>query len=214
MSENSKINPLVAAASVAVILFSAVGVGVMTGVIPSSKSGNDSLSKVEPKVAVAEAPKVAAAPAAPRAPAPSHAATPHQPAPVVSHAAKTHIAANEPARPATPRVCTECGSIDSVTVQEHKGTGTGLGVAGGAVVGGLLGHQIGNGRGNTVATVVGAVGGAVAGNEVEKRVKSTKEYRVAVRMDDGNFQSFTFDNPPPYAVGEKVKVIDGRLVRS
>ena len=206
MSENSKINPLVAAASVAVILFSAVGVGVMTGVIPSSKSANDSLSKVEPKVAPA--------PEAPRAPAPSHAAKPHKPAPAVSDPDKTHIAANEPARPATARVCTECGSIDSVTVQDHKGTGTGLGVAGGAVVGGLLGNQIGNGRGNTVATVVGAVGGAVAGNEVEKRVKSTKEYRVAVRMDDGSFQSFTFENPPPYAVGEKVKVIDGRLVRS
>ena len=212
MSENSKINPLVAAASVAVILFSAIGVGVMTGVIPSSKSANDSLSKVEPKVAPA--------PEAPRAPAPvvSHAAKTHiaanEPAPAVSHPDKTHIAANEPARPATARVCTECGSIDSVTVQDHKGTGTGLGVAGGAVVGGLLGNQIGNGRGNTVATVVGAVGGAVAGNEVEKRVKSTKEYRVAVRMDDGSFQSFTFETPPPYSVGEKVKVIDGRLVRS
>ena len=99
MSENSKINPLVAAASVAVILFSAVGVGVMTGVIPSSRSANDSLSKVEPKVA--------AAPEAPRAPAPSHVATPHKPAPVVAHEAKTHVAANEPARPATARVCIE-----------------------------------------------------------------------------------------------------------
>ncbi len=200
--ENRKINPLIAAASVAVILFSAVGVGVMTGVIPSSKSSTETLSKVESKTAPA--------PAATRAPAA------HKPGPATeSRPAKTHVAVNEPvAKPAAARVCTECGVIDAINAQDHKGAGTGIGAVGGAVVGGLIGNQIGSGRGNTAATVVGAVGGAVAGNEVEKRVKSTKDYKVSVRMDDGTFQSFTFDAAPPYAVGDKVKVIDGKLVRS
>ena len=198
--EKRKINPLIAAASVAVILFSAVGVGVMTGIIPSSKSSSDELSKT--------APKTAAAPEATRAPA-AH-KPPSEPRP-----AKTHVAANEPAaKPAAARVCTECGVIDAINVQDHKGAGTGIGAVGGAVVGGLIGNQVGSGRGNTAATVIGAVGGAVAGNEVEKRVKSTKDYKVSVRMDNGTFQSFTFDAAPPYAIGEKVKVIDGRLVRS
>ncbi len=200
--ENRKINPLIAAASVAVILFSAVGVGVMTGVIPSSKSSIDDLSKT--------APKTAAAPETARAPAPAAHKPASEPRP-----AKTHVAANEPAaKPATARVCTECGVIDAIDVQDVKGAGTGIGAVGGAVVGGLIGNQIGSGRGNTAATVVGAVGGAVAGNEVEKRVKSTKDYKVSVRMDDGTFQSFTFNATPPYAVGDKVKVIDGKLVRS
>ncbi|MDB5812485.1 MAG: hypothetical protein JWN94_4607 [Betaproteobacteria bacterium] len=206
-AQTSKINPLVAVASVAVIIFSAVGVGVMTGVIPSSKSANDSLSKVEPATN--------AAPEAPRATSPStkEAAASHKPA-AAPRQAKTHVAANEPAQPAASRVCYECGSVDAITVQEHKGQSSALGVAGGAVVGGLLGNQIGNGRGNTVATVAGAVGGAVAGNEVEKRMKSTKDYKLSVRMEDGSYHSFTFENPPPYAVGERVKVVDGHLTRS
>src|SRR4051812_4292051 len=117
MSETNKINPLVAAASVAVIIFSAVGVGVMTGVIPSSKSANDSLSKVEPAKTAAIPP--AEAPRTPSVVAKEPA--PHKPA-AVRHAPKTHVAANEPAvRPAAPRVCTECGSVDAITVQEHKG---------------------------------------------------------------------------------------------
>ena len=200
--ENRKINPLIAAASVAVILLSAVGVGVMTGIIPSSKSSTDALNKVEPKTALA--------PEAPRAPA-AHKSSPA----VEPRPARTHVAANEPVtKPAAARVCTECGVIDSINVQDHKGAGTGIGAVGGAVVGGLIGNQVGSGRGNTAATVVGAVGGAVAGNEVEKRVKSTKDYKVSVRMDDGTFHSFNFEAAPPYAVGDKVKVIDGRLVRS
>lgn len=200
--ENRKINPLIATAAVAVIVFSAVGVGVMTGVIPSSKSSTDALSKVEPKTA--PTPEAVRAPAA------------HKTSPAAeSRPARTHVAANEPVtKPAAPRLCLECGVIDSIVAQDHKGAGTGLGAVGGAVVGGLIGNQVGNGRGNTAATVVGAVGGAVAGNEVEKRVKSTKDYKVSVRMDDGTYQTFNFEAAPPYTIGEKVKVVDGRLVRS
>jgi hypothetical protein len=33
-------------------------------------------------------------------------------------------------------------------------------------------------------------------------------------MDDGNFKTLTFDSAPPFAVGEKVKVIGGKLVKS
>jgi outer membrane lipoprotein SlyB len=211
----SKINPLIATAAVAVIIFSAVGVGVMTGVIPSSKSSNEILIPAETKTA--PAPEIKAAPAPVHKPAApvAHKRTPaaepkQQPA---------QVAVNEPAPAAAPvpppvaRICTECGVIDMINVIDKKGSGSGLGAVGGAVVGGLLGNQIGSGRGNTAATVVGAVGGAVAGNEVEKRVTSTKEYHVTVRMDDGNTRSFTFDSAPGYVVGEKVKVIDGRLVK-
>ncbi len=215
MSEtSSKMNPLVATAAIAVIIFSAVGVGVMTGVIPSSKSSGDVPPQIESKAA--PAPKVAAAPA----PAPAH----KQPAPVAQKRAPApetrpqQVAVNErtaaaPVAAPVPRICNECGVVNMIDVIEKKGDGSGLGAVGGAVVGGLLGNQIGKGRGNTAATVVGAVGGAVAGNEVEKRVKSVKEYQVTVRMDDGNTRSFTFDYAPGYAVGEKVKVIDGRLVK-
>ncbi len=33
-------------------------------------------------------------------------------------------------------------------------------------------------------------------------------------MDSGSMRTFTFASAPGYAVGEKVKVIDGRLVKA
>ena len=232
MSETtSKLNPLVATAAVAVIIFSVVGVGVMTGVFPSSKSSNDALTPAGAKTAPAPEVNTASAPEVKAVPAPVH-----KPAAPVAHkrtaeaepkqppaplAPPTQVAVNEPPPAAAPvppppvaRICTECGVIDTINTVDKKGSGSGLGAVGGAVVGGLLGNQIGSGRGNTAATVIGAVGGALGGNEVEKRVKSTKEYHITVRMDDGNFRSFTFDSAPAYVVGDKVKVIDGKLVRS
>jgi outer membrane lipoprotein SlyB len=201
---NTKMNPLMATAAVAIIIFSAVGVGVMTGIIPSSKSANDSLTPAEARIA--PAPEVKAAPAPVHKPAAqvAHKRTPERPA---------QVAMSESAAAPVPRICTECGVIDTINVVDKKGEGSGVGAVGGAVVGGLVGNQIGNGRGNTVATVAGALGGAFAGNEVEKRVKSVKEYQVTVRMEDGNTRSFTLDGAPGYAVGDKVKVIDGRLVK-
>jgi outer membrane lipoprotein SlyB len=224
-------NPLVATASIAMIIFSVVGVGVMTGLIPSSRSANDVRGAAESKVVAAAEEKTVAAPAAKAAPAVKAAATAapahktattaaHKPAQPAEAAQKpVQVAANErtesvPVTPPVARICTECGVIDAVSVSDKKGDGTGLGAVGGAVVGGLLGNQIGRGNGNTAATVVGAVGGALAGNEVEKRVKTTKEYHISVRMDDGSTRSFTFASDPAYMVGDKIKVIDGKLVRS
>jgi outer membrane lipoprotein SlyB len=207
MSEpNTKMNPLIATAAVAVIIFSAVGVGVMTGIIPSSKSANDALTPAETKMTPAPEVKAAAAPV-------------HKPAAQVAHKRtpsaepRQQLAMNESAAAPVQRTCFECGVIDTINVVDKKGEGSGVGAVGGAVVGGLVGNQIGNGRGNTVATVAGALGGAFAGNEVEKRVKSVKEYQITVRMNDGNTRTFAFDSAPGYVVGDKVKVVDSRLVR-
>jgi outer membrane lipoprotein SlyB len=224
--EKSRMNPLVATAAIAVIIFSAVGVGVMTGVIPSSKSSNGALTVVDGKMTPApqtsatpaSAPRLATAPAQ-KTSAPSTQKRSPQPKPAAQP--PDYVAANEAPRspgpaatmPSAPPVCTECGVVDSINVVEKQGSGSGLGAVGGAVVGGLLGHQIGSGRGNTAATVIGAAGGAYAGHEVEKRVKTDKEYHVTVRTDDGRTHSFVFDSAPVYAVGERVRVMDGRLVR-
>ena len=224
MSESTgRLNPLVATASVALIIFSVVGVGVMTGLIPSSRSANDVRTAAETKVVAAADEKTAIAPVVKAAPAPVHkpvVPAVHKPAPdTVATQQPVQVAAGEraasaPATPPVARICAECGVIDAINATDKKGDGSGLGAVGGAVVGGLLGNQIGRGNGNTAATVVGAVGGAFAGNEVEKRVKTTKEFHVTVRMDDGSTRSFTFNNDPAYVVGDKIKVIDGRLVRS
>lgn len=38
-------------------------------------------------------------------------------------------------------------------------------------------------------------------------------FRVTVRMDDGSFRAISLSTPPAFAVGEKVRVVEGKLVR-
>jgi len=197
MSETtSRISPLVAIAAVSVIIFSAVGVGVMTGVIPSS------LSKTDDQAAKPESPQATApAPSA----SPKHAAS----APKRQASEPARVATTEPAR--TAQVCTNCGSVISVTQVKHQGEGSGLGAIGGAVVGGVLGHQVGSGRGRDVATVAGAGAGAYAGHQIEKNVKTTNSFVVGVRMDDGSTRNFPYESEPAFRIGDKVQVVEGKL---
>ena len=208
MSEaQNRTNPVVVIAAIAVIIFSAVGVGVMTGVIPSSFSKSSEL----PDLSKADAPKVeAAAPAAPAKKTTSSAPATHKKA---QTADSTRHAANEPVRVASaPRICNNCGRIEAVNAIEQKGEGSGLGAVAGGVLGGVLGHQVGGGTGRTVATVVGAGAGALAGNEVEKQVKKTVRYDVVVRLEDGTSRTFSYQAEPAFRTGDKVRIVDGAIV--
>jgi len=214
-TQNKKVSPIVAIAAGSVILFSAVGIGVMTGVIPSSSS--KPADTPAPMTAQEPAPGAAPMPAPAPVAAPAPAAQPK--APVVKKQEPARVASTEPARsvaeapkPAKPGICANCGSVMSVDVVKHEGEGSGLGAVAGGVAGGVLGNQVGRGTGRKVATVVGIAGGAYAGHQVEKHVKSTNTYEVLVRMDNGSNRSFSFEKEPGYRAGDKVKVIEGRLV--
>ena len=108
--------------------------------------------------------------------------------------------------------CSNCGTVVDLRTIEVKGEATGGGAVLGGVVGGVLGHQIGSGRGNTAATVLGAAGGAYAGHQVEKNTKTDVKHQVVVKMESGNERYFTFSKPTSYRVGDKVKVVDKKLV--
>jgi outer membrane lipoprotein SlyB len=97
------------------------------------------------------------------------------------------------------------GRVISVNVQEKQGEGSGLGAVAGGVAGGLLGHQVGGGTGRNLATIAGVAGGAYAGHQVEKKVKASKLWVVAVKFNDGREQSFNFDQDPGLAAGDMVK---------
>ena len=210
MSETqSRTNPLIAAAAIAVIIFSAVGVGVMTGIIPSSSSktteGQAPVKAEAPKTQSAPAPKQAQS--APSAPKRTAAETPRS-APANE---PVRVASAPPAPPAAPRICANCGSVEAVNVIQQQGEGSGLGAVAGGVAGAVLGNQIGGGSGRKIATVAGAAGGAYAGHQIEKHVKSSKRYDVVVRMEDGSTRVFPYENEPPYRPGAKVKVVEGVL---
>lgn len=146
---SNSIHPLMAGAAVSVILVSLLGVGALTGVLPSSHAA----ATETPRIAVAASPvetlsKPAQQGAVRKTVAHHHPAvqvqdqaqTRQQPAPVPVYQQPAPVAHNSP-----------------------------IGIGIGAVVGGLLGNQIGGGEGKTLATIAGAVGGGYVGNEIAKR---------------------------------------------
>jgi outer membrane lipoprotein SlyB len=127
--------------------------------------------------------------------------------------AATAFALSAACAPAAFAACDNCGTVVDLKTIEKKGEGSGGGAVIGGIVGGVLGHQVGSGRGNTAATIVGAGAGAYAGNEVEKNRKTTTTYEVIVKMEGGNTRTFNFSAPTSYKVGDRVKIVDRKLVR-
>lgn len=204
MQETNKPNPLFVLAAVSVILFSLVGVGVMTGLIPNSFSKNNesALETAASKSAASETKAKLNA-----APAPTQKAVAKRPAQTQPQPA---VAPQEQVKAATP-ICTSCGVVSSVNAVTQQGEGSGLGAVAGGVVGGLLGHQVGGGTGKKIATVAGVAGGAYAGHQIEKSQKSTTRYDVTVTMEDGSTRSFSYESQPPFQAGSKVRVVNGTL---
>jgi outer membrane lipoprotein SlyB len=191
MSEEtrSRIHPLVAGASVAVIVASLVGVAAVTGHLPGSNA-----EKAEPQIA-------------PQAVAPQAAPPKQQPAAKPAAKPATQVAAVAPPK----HVCTDCAVVVDVKEVDVKGQGTGVGAVAGGVVGAVVGNQFGHGTGKTVMTVAGAAGGALAGNEIEKQARAKKQYDVGVRMSDGSVKTVTYETQPTWRSGDKVRLVNGKL---
>jgi outer membrane lipoprotein SlyB len=162
MNSPRRLHPLVAGAAVTVMVFSALGIAAITGILPGAMSQ------------------------------------------------KSAEATPGPVQPAAA-ACPSCGTVESIRSVEVRGDATGVGAVAGGVTGAVVGHQLGNGRGNTAMTVLGAAGGAYAGNEIEKNVKKHVVYRVTVKMDDGSFRTVSQAAEPAFAVGDKVRVVQGTL---
>ncbi|MES2740269.1 MAG: glycine zipper 2TM domain-containing protein [Pseudomonadota bacterium] len=106
------------------------------------------------------------------------------------------------------------GTIDSIQATRTNAQPSGAGAVAGGLVGALLGNQVGSGNGRTAATVAGAVGGAVVGNEVERnRAQGQDAYQVSVRLDNGDYRTVVQDNVNELRVGNRVRVVDGRVYR-
>ena len=116
---------------------------------------------------------------------------------------------------ATPAfaVCDNCGTVTDVRAIKKEGEASGAGAVIGGIAGGVLGHQVGSGRGKDVATVAGAAGGAYAGHQIEKNQKSTTSYQVTVKMENGATRTFSYGAPTAYKAGDRVKIVDKKLVR-
>lgn len=111
------------------------------------------------------------------------------------------------------------GTVQSITPvkQDYQGvggSGYGLGTVAGAVIGGVAGHQVGKGKGNTAATVAGTAGGAYIGHQLEKRNQAPDSYAIAVRMDNGAYQTMTQTTTGGFVVGDRVRISNGFMQRN
>lgn len=109
--------------------------------------------------------------------------------------------------------CAICGTVDSIRAVQVTDETTAPGEVGG-LTSAVAGHQRGGGDGNSVMTILGAAGGVFAGNEIGKSPKRQFAYRVTIRMDDGSFRTVSLSSAPAFSVGDKVRVVEGRLVRA
>ncbi len=197
-----KTHPLIIIAAVAITLFSLVGIGAVLGWIPTSV-GNPSPATPP----LAQAPEQPAA--QPEQAKPVERQPVVRPKPVV-RSEPPHVAAHAAVPPVVvAAICRECAVIEEVREVEKAGQASGAGAVGGAVVGGVVGHQMGGGRGKDVATVLGALGGGLAGHAIEKNARTTVEYQIIIRYEDGTKGMFTQATPPSWRSGDKVKVING-----
>ena len=118
---------------------------------------------------------------------------------------------DRPAVAPAPRI--DYGVVEAIDLYRGGGGApVGLGAVIGGVAGGIIGHQFGSGIGNTAATIAGALGGAAIGNEVQ-RANAADRYRVVVRLDSGAAVAFDQVAQGELRVGDRVRVVDGRVYR-
>jgi len=222
-----RLHPLVAAAAVSVMVFSAVGVAAITGLIPHSKGSVSEQAPVAAAETPAAPPQSMPAPTPePVAPAPVHPVKKHvakapkapvAPAPVAYNDVPAYAPPPPPVAQApqvyeAPKPAVKPGVLGTVTAVrevEDKGDAKGIGALGGGVAGAVLGHQIDHG--NKLVTVLGAAGGAFLGNQVEKQARATKHWELTVRYDDGSTQVFNSDAQPFWHQGDRVRLLEGKL---
>lgn len=113
-------------------------------------------------------------------------------------------------KPSQPGTCAVCGTIESIRTVEVLDEGGGN--AGSAEP--KSGTDTGGAGANAAPSVIDTLGSFVGGSDAGKNVRKRQVFRVTLRMDDGSFRAISLSSPPAFAVGDKVRVVEGRLVRA
>lgn len=208
------LHPLVAAATIAVIVMCSVGVAAVMGWLPTPSATphaeDPALAQPGPEAANL-APAQPATPGQPQAPAAR---------PPAQAQAQQPQAQGRPAPAPAPaaQACRNCGVVESirqVQVPVKDNSDHLVGTIAGGVAGGVVGNQFGGGSGKTALTVLGAVGGALAGREVERNIRQQQtvtHYELTVRMNDGSSRQFRSAQPFAFASGDHVRVENNQLL--
>lgn len=210
MITSMRTHPLLVAAATAVILTCLLAIGIMTGIIPSPLARDRGV--MEERAEVRKPPASTESRLTAKAPAPPRERKVEAPAGSTRSTAPSGSVAGSVAGSA-PAVCNNCGTVTSVRAVKQQGDAGLIGPIAGGAIGGAVGSQIGGGSGKTIATIIGAAGGAAVGTEVERRSKSTTSYVVGVRLNNGTTRDFTYQSAPGVSEGDRIRVVDERLIR-
>jgi hypothetical protein len=96
--------------------------------------------------------------------------------------------------------CNACGAVEMVREIGFRAESTGHARASESV----LGYRMGGGGGEGFVVLLGAMAGARAAARV---------FEVDVRFDDGELRTFRYGEAPAWRLGDRVRVIQGRVVR-
>ena len=126
-------------------------------------------------------------------------------------------AATSDLKPGRSSACALCGTIESMrTVEVYDEPNAAAGAAdpksAPETAAGGPGAAIASGAASVLDSLNGIVSGAADKNERDLRKRIV--WRVTLHMDDGSFRAISLPRPPVFAVGDKVRVVEGRLVRA
>jgi outer membrane lipoprotein SlyB len=111
-----------------------------------------------------------------------------------------------PSYQVTPAEVSREGRVDSIRQLSVAKSPSGAGALAGGAVGGLLGSQVGGGNGQIAAAVIGALGGAYVGNRIEAGQSPDLVYEIVIRYDNGDLVTIHQPSPPPFRIGDRVRV--------
>ena len=217
------LHPVIWVAAVAVILLSLVGIAAMTGLLPGNKAATPEEAPPPPVAALEPPPAPAPAPVLEQSPPPKPESKPVEKKPAKPATKQTSSSASKSSnqqaadtyssKPAPPPPCPDCATITSIRAVKQEGEGTGLGAIAGGVLGGVIGNQIGGGSGKDIARIAGIAGGAYAGHQVEKSQRTHTAFDITVRFeDDGSTQVYRESAEPVWQTGDKVRIVNGKIV--
>jgi outer membrane lipoprotein SlyB len=104
--------------------------------------------------------------------------------------------------------CALCGTVESIRTIEVRDEAVGAAGATGGSAAAVASERTAGRSGGAAATFFGA---GTAEHEIARKRFA---YRVTVRMDDGSFRTVSLSSPPTLNVGDKVRVVEGKLVRT
>jgi len=113
-------------------------------------------------------------------------------------------------KPAKSGNCAICGTVESIRTVEVRVETERAGIESGRPIGSPPDRV----NDNSPTTLFGAAGSLFSGADGTEDGMRKRVYRVTVRMDDGSYRAVSLSSLPAFAVGDRVRVLEGKLVRA